>query len=60
MRDTEHLAVLRAGAEAWNEWRDRHPVMRPDLGGVSLAGAKLGGALLAGADSTRSKPGCGG
>ena len=37
MANTEHVRILRLGAEAWNKWRKKHPI-RPDLSGASLFG----------------------
>ncbi len=31
MADKEHLKILRQGVEAWNQWRDDNPEIRPDL-----------------------------
>ena len=41
MADEEHLRILRQGVDAWNEWRSRHPDIRPDLSGASLRRADL-------------------
>ena len=49
MANKEHLAKLREGVEAWNEWRKKNPVLQPDLQGVDLVGAQLQGAILDGA-----------
>ena len=32
MANEEHLARLKQGVAAWNEWRDKNPRIRPDLG----------------------------
>jgi hypothetical protein len=58
MANEEHLARLKQGVKAWNQWRDEHPKIRPDLGGAHLGGttlaqADLGGAHLREADLTR-------
>jgi len=55
----EHLAILRQGVSAWNEWREPYPRIQPDLSGANLSyanlrgfdlnGAHLGGANLSGA-----------
>ena len=45
-----HEAVLKKGVEVWNEWRQRHPDLKPDLRRAILIHAKLAGADLSGAD----------
>ena len=37
----EHLAILKQGVEVWNEWREDHPSIRPDLQEAELAGSNL-------------------
>ncbi|MGB7510314.1 MAG: pentapeptide repeat-containing protein [Pelodictyon phaeoclathratiforme] len=56
MADPEHLKLLQEGVTTWNQWRQEHPDIRPDLHDaplasldmryVNLAGAQLGGANL--------------
>ena len=41
MANPKHLAKLKEGAEAWNEWRRTHPKISPDLYGADLSNAKL-------------------
>jgi len=31
MVNDEHVAMLKKGVDAWNEWRDDNPDIRPDL-----------------------------
>jgi len=50
MADETHLAALKQGARAWNEWRAAHPDTRPNLFGASLRGLDLANADLAGGD----------
>jgi len=60
MANEEHLAILKKGVDAWNEWREQHLGITPELGeadlggaylvGADLSGAGLSGAYLAGAD----------
>lgn len=60
MANPEQLAILKQGVEAWNEWRQQHPGMRPalseanlsytDLNWAHLNWADLSGADLRGAD----------
>jgi len=46
MANEEHLAKLKEGVDAWNEWRTANPDIRPDLSNADLAGANLIGADL--------------
>jgi TIR domain/Pentapeptide repeats (8 copies) len=41
MANPEHLQILQQGVEAWNQWRDRHRDIRPDLCDAPLRDAKL-------------------
>jgi uncharacterized protein YjbI with pentapeptide repeats len=50
MADSEHLAKIKAGVEAWNDWRKANPGIVPDL-----RNADLGAAELSGADLSRAK-----
>jgi uncharacterized protein YjbI with pentapeptide repeats len=50
MTESEHVVVLRKGAEAWNAWREANPSIRPDLREANLNGADFHGAFLRGAD----------
>jgi hypothetical protein len=49
MANEEHLARLKQGVKAWNEWRAANPNIKPDLRGADLDGADLDGADLSGA-----------
>src|SRR6266571_5603799 len=33
MADQEHLDILKQGVEVWNQWRQEHSEVRPDLSG---------------------------
>jgi hypothetical protein len=46
----KHLEILKRGVEAWNEWREGDPYLRPDLSGADLQGVETHGAYLAEAD----------
>jgi uncharacterized protein YjbI with pentapeptide repeats len=46
MANPEHLAKLKQGVEAWNEWRKRNPEVAVDLSGANLREANLGQANL--------------
>ena len=50
MADKTQLALLKQGANAWNEWRAARANVRPDLSGAGLCGLDLAGANLAGVD----------
>jgi uncharacterized protein YjbI with pentapeptide repeats len=69
MANEEHLAILKKGVAAWNEWREQHPDIRPklyeanlrqadlsaaDLGGADFRGATLSGASLSEANLSRA------
>jgi uncharacterized protein YjbI with pentapeptide repeats len=49
MPNYEHVALLRRGATAWNEWRAQREET-PDLSRASLRGLDLSGFDLSGAD----------
>jgi hypothetical protein len=36
MANDEHVAMLKKGVDAWNEWRVENPHIRPDLSGSYL------------------------
>jgi uncharacterized protein YjbI with pentapeptide repeats len=42
MANKKHLETLRAGVAAWNEWRDEHPRVKPDVRGADLRGGDFG------------------
>ena len=44
MSNPEHLAKLKEGVEAWNQWRKQKPQIQPDLCGADLSRADLYGA----------------
>ena len=49
MANDEHLALLKQGVTAWNEWRKANPNIRPDLRWANFSEAALHGANLSGA-----------
>lgn len=55
MADSQHLAKLREGVEAWNQWRTDNPLVRPDLTEANLTEANLSKAYLRRADLFRAK-----
>jgi uncharacterized protein YjbI with pentapeptide repeats len=69
MANAAHLAIVQQGVAAWNQWRQEHPQVRPDLSRADLSeldlsgadfyhtdlfGANLEGAALAGANLFRA------
>lgn len=55
MANPEHLEILKQGVKKWNQWRKKHPEIRPDLTfgkfeGENLSGADFGGVDLREAD----------
>jgi uncharacterized protein YjbI with pentapeptide repeats len=46
MANQEHVDRLKAGVEAWNQWRQEQPEIEPDLSGANLSYADLAGANL--------------
>lgn len=50
MANPEHLAKLKEGVAAWNEWREQNPDIRPDLSAADLSSANLYAADLSSAD----------
>ncbi len=46
MANPEHLAKLKEGVEAWNQWRKQNRGVRPDLYEANFSGANLRGADL--------------
>ena len=54
MANDKHVAILKKGVAAWNEWRRENPDIRPNLSGANLRRAHLYGADLSGADLSRA------
>jgi uncharacterized protein YjbI with pentapeptide repeats len=50
MLNRRHLAKLKEGAKAWNQWRMLNPGIKPNLRGADLDGADLSGMGLCGAE----------
>jgi len=55
MANPEHLAKLKEGTRAWNEWRHAHPGLAPDLSEADLTKTNLRGANLSQANLSRAK-----
>jgi len=41
MANEEQLSILRQGVKIWNTWREENPLIRVDLSGTDLSGAKF-------------------
>ena len=41
MVNISHLTILKQGIDAWNQWRQEEPNLRPNLQGANLRGADL-------------------
>jgi hypothetical protein len=44
MANPEHLEILKQGVMAWNQWRDQHRDIWPDLDAADLRAFALPGA----------------
>jgi hypothetical protein len=44
MANPEHLEILKRGVEGWNNWREEHPDIEPDLSAADLQNMDLKGA----------------
>ena len=54
MATSEHLAILKQGVEAWNEWRVANPSIQPDVSDADLHSAGLAFANLSGTNLCRA------
>jgi len=54
MANEEHLALLRQGVDAWNEWKANNPEIRPNLSFATGNGLTIRGAKLSGVDLSRT------
>lgn len=54
MADEQHLAKLKEGVEAWDQWREENPDVKPDFSEAYLFQAHLSGANLRGANLSRA------
>jgi hypothetical protein len=50
MANREHLAILKEGVEGWNQWRQRHLRVIPNLAYADLVETELSGADLSATD----------
>lgn len=55
MANREHLDMLKQGVDIWNQWRNEHLEIQPDLSRANLGNAKLSGANLKGADLRKAR-----
>jgi uncharacterized protein YjbI with pentapeptide repeats len=53
MANSEHLAKLKEGVEAWNRWRAEHPTVAPDISKEDIGLTLLLGANLSEADLSK-------
>jgi hypothetical protein len=54
MANQEHLDILKQGVQIWNQWREEHPDIEPDLSKAALRGADLSEADLIGATLSKA------
>lgn len=54
MANQEHLDILKQGVETWNQWRQEHLDILPDLKDAKLSNVNLRGADLSGANLIRA------
>jgi uncharacterized protein YjbI with pentapeptide repeats len=50
MANGQHVRMIGEGAKVWNEWKEQHPAVIPDLADADLRAADLRGINLVGAD----------
>jgi len=50
MGEKSHIAVLKQGVTGWNEWRAKHPEIRPELANANFCGQDLANVNLLAAD----------
>ena len=55
MANEQHLAILKEGVKTWNEWRNLHPKVKPDLRDAQITEAYLYEANLRHARLNRAK-----
>lgn len=55
MADPKHVANVKDGDAAWNEWRENNPATVPDLSGADLGRVNLSGLNLSRAELLRIK-----
>lgn len=55
MGNSEHILLLKEGVEKWNEWREAHPNVKPDLSKGNFIGTNLRKANLSNSDLTSAK-----
>ena len=54
MATQKHLSILRKGAAAWNEWREKNPAIKPNLSNADLTEMDFSKGTDFGADLTGS------
>jgi len=58
MVNKEHYEIIKKGIDAWNQWREENPDVRPDLRFANLKFAHLSGANLKGANLMGARLSC--
>jgi hypothetical protein len=53
MANQEHLEILRQGVKGWNQWREEHREIQPDLSGLDLSESNLNWVHLGAANLSR-------
>jgi hypothetical protein len=51
MANSEHVEILKEGVQAWNQWREVNPGVRPDLDGVGLVRERCALPLVVGVET---------
>ena len=46
MANKDHVKLLKQGVADWNAWREKNPIIRPDLRWATLSAANLSAATL--------------
>jgi uncharacterized protein YjbI with pentapeptide repeats len=55
MANPEHLKILEQGIEAWNQWREVNPTIKPNLRKAKLEARNLRGVNFRDTDLQRAK-----
>jgi uncharacterized protein YjbI with pentapeptide repeats len=58
MANGEHLALLKQGVDAWNQWKAKNPDIRPNLSFATGKGIIIRDAKLSGVDLSRADLSC--
>ncbi len=55
MANSDHIVMLKQVVAAWNQWRNAHPKVRPDLSMADLRGMDLGDVDFSGGQPQRGR-----